>query len=237
MGISVEMSVHFLKRFRAATYFFLLAGTLTANARAGFINGYGWITTEALVNSVTGATAATLAAGTCHNGAGACTLANADVLFSTNGISFNANGATISGWLGSSGFALEGLIASGTTLAHLMDATIWEFRGNVSVTGTVASPQAFTFANDDGLTLVVNGQTVINQPGPAGASTTTAFYTGGVNSNAAFDLIYAECCGGPAVLQASLPGPSTAPAPEPDSVLLVGTILAGVAGMLRRKMF
>src|SRR5262249_47923264 len=168
----------------------------------------------------------------------ACTTANADVTFTTTGIGFSGSGLTISQWLATSAFALNNLVDSQPS--HLMDATLWEFVGNTQVTGTPGSPQAFTIAHDDGTTFVVNGQTVVNQPGPTAPTTTTGSYTGGASTSAPFTLIYAECCGGPAVLQTNLVGPSTAPptadTPEPREVAWVLMGLLGVAGLIRRKL-
>lgn len=95
---------------------------LITNARADFITAYGWVSTEAIVNSATGATAASLALSTCHNGAGACTTANADVTFTTTGVDFSATGANVSTWLSSNTFALNNLVD--TVGSHLMDPTI-----------------------------------------------------------------------------------------------------------------
>jgi len=205
-----------------------------ARAHADFITGYGWVTTEAIVNNATGATAASLALPTCHNGATACTHANADVTFTTTGINFNTTGSNVSTWLASNPFALNGLVD--TVGASLMDATIWEFVGNVSVTGTVATPQTFTVAHDDGATFVVNGQTVINAPGPTSPVVTTGSYTGGASGNAPFDLIYTECCGGPAVLNIGLLAPANAPTvPEPGTLVLVAAGIGGLLTAVRRR--
>jgi hypothetical protein len=104
------------------------------------------------------------------------------------------------------------------------------FVGNVSVT----SPDPFTIAHDDGATFIVNGQTVVNAPGPTSPATTSGTYTGPADGNAPFELIYTECCGGPAVLQVSLLAPQNAPVPEPGSVILFSAALLGVVA-LRRK--
>ena len=217
---------------RLATVSACLVGALalSSSARADFVTAYGWVTTEAIAGSGTGATAASLALGTCHNGAGACTTGNADVTFTTTGINFSNNSSTVGNWLASSAFALNGL--SDSVSGHLMDATIWEFVGNISVT----SPDPFTITHDDGVTFIVNGQTVVNAPGPTSPTPTAGSYTGAASGNAAFQLIYTECCGGPAVLNVSLIGPSNAPVPEPRDSAWLLLALFGVVALVRRRL-
>jgi hypothetical protein len=69
-------------------------------------------------------------------------------------------------------------------------------------------------------------------PGPTSPEVSTATYTGPTGTFA-FTLIYAECCGGPAVLQVDLPFSNT-PVPEPASLALVGLAIAA-AGIARRR--
>jgi len=234
--------MRFSKTFQVSASIFCLVAT-AASARADdFITGYAWITTNAIAGSSTGATATSLANSTCSHGTATCTTANADVTFTTTGVDFEppflASG-TIAGWLASSAFPIDNLVYSGASVpTTALSPTIWEFIGNISVTGTPAAPQTFTFEHDDGVTFVVNGQTVINQPGPTGPANTTGSYTGGASNTAPFTLIYTECCAGDAVLKVSLLGPQSAPppvsaVPEPITVWVSGVVL--VACMLGRK--
>jgi hypothetical protein len=210
---------------------------LSASARADFITGYGWVSTDAVVGS---ATEASLALATCSHGTAACVPGNADVSFTTTGISFTPPGlvsGTIADWLASSAFALNSLVDSAP--ASPLSPTIWEFFGNTQVTGTPGSPQSFTIQHDDGVTFVVNGQTVVDAPGPTGPVITTRTYTGGASLDAPFLLIYAECCRGDAVLATSLVGPGTAPpppgVPEPSSIVLLGSTLLGIGALARKR--
>jgi len=201
------------------------------NAKADFITAYGWVSTEAIVGfGGTGATAASLASPTCHMGTAACTTANADVTFTTTGVNFSATTADVATWLASSTmFTLNGLVDK--VGGSLMDPTIWEFIGNISVT----SSNPFNITHDDGATFVVNGQTVVNAPGPTGIVLTGGMYTGAASGNAPFELIYAECCAGSAVLNVSLLAPVDAPVPEPGSIAMLGTSVCGMAFLLRRR--
>ena len=188
----------------------LLAGTAmgtlavlawAGDAQAGFINSFGWVSTEAIVSSATGGSPASLALATCHMGAAACTAANADVTFTTNGIDFSDNPVPPAPYhrrvVGSNPNPKTGLpFHNGVTGATAMDPTLWQFTGTAHFT----AGEKFSFKHDDGVTMIVNGVTQVSQAGPTSPTTTTATYSG-ATGNFSFDIVYAECCGGPQVLK------------------------------------
>ena len=145
-----------------------------------------------------------------------------DVTFSVNSpFNFSGSSTTVGNWLASSS-AFNIVENTAGTLASLMDngtsGTLLNFTGFVSVT----NGQTFTVTHDDGLTLIINGVDLGFNPGPTAPTTTTLTYTG-ATGNFPFQLVYGECCGGPAVLQISLPLSNTPAVPEPSTWLLLGS--------------
>jgi len=157
-----------------------------------------------------------------------------DVVFDVNSpMNFFGTSVTVGTWLGN-GLAFNIVENTAGTLASLMDngtvGTLVEFTGFV----TVANGDTFTVTHDDGLTLIIGGLDLGFNPGPTAPVTSTETYTG-PTGNFPFQLVYTECCGGPAVLQIDLPFSNVAEAPEPGSLALIAVALLGV-GVARRRM-
>lgn len=155
-----------------------------------------------------------------------------DVSFDVNSpMNFSGTSVTVGTWLNSSS-AFNIVENTAGTLASLMDdgtqGTLLQFTGFVSV----VNGQTFTVTHDDGLTLIIGGLNLGFNPGPTAPTTSTVTYTG-PSGNFAFELVYGECCGGPAVLQIDLPFSNTAP--DGGSTLgLMGGALA-MLGLVSRR--
>jgi hypothetical protein len=157
-----------------------------------------------------------------------------DVTFDVNSpFNFSGTNVTRTVWLGSSSASNIVENTSGTLAAQMSTdgggiGTLLEFTGFVTVTNGMV----FTVTHDDGLTLIIGGLDLGFNPGPTSPVTSNQTYTG-PSGNFAFQLVYAECDAGPAVLQVDLPFTN---APLPGSLLLLGSGILGMMGIgIRRK--
>jgi hypothetical protein len=183
-------------------------------AQAGVITGNLWIVSEAVSQN---AIAANVPGGT------------PDVTFEVNTpVNFFGDNVTRGTWL-SNGSAFNIVENTAGTLASFMDngtnGTLLNFTGLVTVT----NGQTFTVTHDDGLTLIIGGLDLGFSPLPTAPAMSTETYTG-PSGTFPFQLVYGECCGGPAVLQIDLP---FQPAPEPGTLVLVAGGL--LVGTIRRR--
>jgi hypothetical protein len=120
-------------------------------------------------------------------------------------------------------------------LGGFAQATVFRF------TFTETTAETFSAIHDDGISLFVAGTetttcTIASCPGdllPTSAAQPSSTRTDSVSIGpGTYDLWYAEVNGIPAVLQAT----STAAAvPEPASVTLLGSLLAGLGWFVRRR--
>ena len=124
----------------------------------------------------------------------------ANVTFTTDDpINFSSGGLYTIGEFLASGNGSTILTGAGE-LGNTLDNCLFNFVGDVTVT----SGQTFTVGHDDGLTLIINGLTVISAPGPTSFDNTSETYTG-PSGTFPFQLVYGECCGAPGDLSISLP--------------------------------
>jgi PEP-CTERM motif len=211
-----------LRTVLCAVAFVALATTVNAST----FSGSGWLVSNAASGNATPSAIAAL-------GTPDFTFTATAVDFSSFGnLSNTGNGAldyTVNDFLNSLGSVTsitENTVGIGSTS---LDSGGGGFLFQITGMAAVTNGQTFTVAHDDGLTLTIDGTTVVNAPGPTPPITTVGTYTG-PTGNFAFEVDYGECCGAPAVLETDITGPPPA-VPEPGSLLLVGIGILGVGSV------
>jgi hypothetical protein len=138
-----------------------------------------------------------------------------------------AGDVNLNNFLTAGGDTVSGLGSAGT---DNINNGVFVFTGFTSLTAGTT----YEFTHDDGMMLyLTNGSgtiTAINSPGATAADTST--FTVPTTGTYSFEAIYAEVNGGPAVLTSDI---SSNAAPEPSSLLLLGTGFLGLAFALFRK--
>jgi len=99
-----------------------------------------------------------------------------------------------------------------------------------------AGNNSFVVGHDDGVVLNIAGiGTVVNAPGPTGFVNTPFNVSSPSTGLFNFTLQYGECCGAPADLVFAINGSPVGNAPEPASLVLLGTGLAFAARRLTKR--
>lgn len=145
-----------------------------------------------------------------------------------------ANLGNITGWNNSLGFGSEAAFLA-QTLSSKGDGTSAFFDITGAIIGTASFGPAAQITHDDGATFTVGSDILVNSPKET-VQTTDGFGPAGPYTNAAFQLLYVEGNGSPAILDVRTDSPNlTTSVPEPSTwaMLIIG--FAGVGFMAYRR--
>lgn len=109
---------------------------------------------------------------------------------------------------------------SATTYGQLLEIT-----GNETFVGGTT----YTITHDDGITVRLDGTTIISSAGPQSAGVSTFTTTSGLHM---IDIVYGECCGNPSELTSNLPVNAI---PEPATITFMFAGLVAALATLRRR--
>jgi hypothetical protein len=112
-----------------------------------------------------------------------------------------------------------------TTQSATTYGQILEITGNETFVGGTT----YSITHDDGITVRLDGATVISSAGPQSGTVSTFTTSSGMHT---IDIVYGECCGNPSTLTSNLP---VNPIPEPATITLMLAGLCGALATMRRR--